>query len=166
MSYYTVINNTLNEELYINSLRKKKVSDIYHIPITNWTFFIPIAYLLVLFIWGIIYSANKDSTDFKIMNSYDEAMSNQSPTDNAVTFNAIIFYRKMMFQQSMKRSGFCQLYKLFLMMLHPLARLKYRFDMNLPRVYHFLTLFTRFMIILGLCFYFLRNYTLKQLLKA
>lgn len=42
-------------------------------------------------------------------------------------------------------------------MLHPLFSLKYRLDPALPRVYKFLILFTRIMIMFGLSFYFLRN---------
>ena len=63
----------------------------------------------------------------------------------------------------MKSAGFCQVYEYFILMMHPLARLKFRLDMSLPRVYHFLTLFTRLMIIFGLCFYFLRKYSYQTL---
>ena len=71
MSYYSVINNTFNEELYISSQRKRS-GDIYKLPITNWVFFIPVVYLIIVLIVGIIYTSSRDQGDFKIMNSYEE----------------------------------------------------------------------------------------------
>jgi hypothetical protein len=117
-------------------------------------------YLLILLIWGIIYSASRDQSDFKLITQYEESMNQQ---ENVLTLNSIIFYKKMIYQTEMKSAGFCQVYEYFILMMHPLARLKFRLDMSLPRVYHFLTLFTRLMIIFGLCFYFLRKYSYQAL---
>jgi hypothetical protein len=123
-------------------------------------FFIPIVYLLILLIWGIIYSASRDQSEFKLITQYEESV---NPQENVMTLNSIIFYKKMIYQTDMKSLGFCQVYEHFILMMHPLARLKFRLDMSLPRVYHFLTLFTRLMIIFGLCFYFLRKYSYEAL---
>jgi hypothetical protein len=60
MSYYTVIDNSFDEEEYIKSLMS---GDLYTIKVENWVFFIPLGYLLLLFIWGIIYNINKDHND-------------------------------------------------------------------------------------------------------
>lgn len=117
-------------------------------------------YLLILLIWGIIYSASRDQSEFKLITQYEESV---NPQENVLTLNSIIFYKKMIYQTDMKSPGFCQVYEYFILMMHPLARLKFRLDMSLPRVYHFLTLFTRLMIIFGLCFYFLRKYSYETL---
>jgi hypothetical protein len=56
MSYYTIIDNKFDEAAY----KKQLQSELLTIRIKNWMFFIPALYLLFLFIWGIIYTQNKD----------------------------------------------------------------------------------------------------------
>ena len=75
-------------------MRKKQNTDIFTLPITNWVFFIPLVYLLILLIWGIIYSASRDQSDFKLITQYEESVSQQ---ENVLTVNSIIFYKKMIF---------------------------------------------------------------------
>ena len=61
---------------------------------------------------------------------------------------------------------FCTYYILFIRTLHPLFSLKYRMDPTLPRIYKFLFLYLRIVIIFGLCFYFLRDYdNIENILK-
>ena len=55
MSYYTIIENKFDEEAY-----NKLQNELYTIKIKNWIFFIPAAYVLLLFILGFIYTQNKD----------------------------------------------------------------------------------------------------------
>lgn len=55
MSYYTIIENKFDEEAY-----NKLQNELYMIKIKNWIFFIPAAYVLLLFILGFIYTQNKD----------------------------------------------------------------------------------------------------------
>ena len=67
-------------------------------------FFIPIVYLLILLIWGIIYSASRDQSEFKLITQYEESVNQQ---ENVLTLNSIIFYKKMIYQTEMKSPGFC-----------------------------------------------------------
>lgn len=43
------------------------------------------------------------------------------------------------------------------MQLHPLFSFKYKLDIQIPRIYKFIVLYTRLMIIMGGTFLFLRN---------
>ena len=75
-----------------------------------------------------------------------------------MSLNSLIFHRKLNFQSNSNEVAFCDVFKYFVMMLHPLFELKYRFDPTLPRVYKFMAIYTRIIIIFGLSFYFLRNF--------
>lgn len=63
-----------------------------------------------------------------------------------------------------EKYSFGNLYKIYIMLLHPLFQLKYRLDPQLPRFYRFLILFTRVMIIFCICFFSLRKHPNLDLL--
>ena len=54
--------------------------------------------------------------------------------------------------------SFCTLYRLYVMLLHPLFQLRNRFDPEIPRYYRFMVLYTRLMFVMAVSFYFLRDY--------
>ena len=53
---------------------------------------------------------------------------------------------------------FNNLYKIFIMMMHPVFSLAYKLDPQIPRFYKFLVLFTRIIILMGIYFFTLRNH--------
>jgi hypothetical protein len=50
------------------------------------------------------------------------------------------------------------LFKLYIMLLHPLFQLRYRMDPQLSRFYRFLLLYCRIVLLFGISFFTLRGY--------
>jgi hypothetical protein len=70
---------------------------------------------------------------------------------------SLAFKRKVFFLDFSEEYSFLTLFRLYLMLLHPIFSLKYKLDPHLSRFYRFLLLFTRLNINLGLSFLILRN---------
>lgn len=70
MSFYSIIDSTFNETLYQELLINKSI--MYSLKIQNWIFFIPAAYLAVVFMLGVIYSFNQDHIDFRFLHENEE----------------------------------------------------------------------------------------------
>ena len=72
---------------------------------------------------------------------------------------SLAFKRKVFFMDFSEEYSFITLFRIYMMLLHPIFQLKYRMDPHVPRFYRFLVLFTRVNVTFGLAFFLLRNYS-------
>jgi hypothetical protein len=71
---------------------------IISLKIINWIFFIPAGYLVLVFIFGVIYTINKDHIDYRFLHENEEAReasemlpSTISESTNVLSINTLIF---------------------------------------------------------------------------
>jgi hypothetical protein len=66
--------------------------------------------------------------------------------------------RKIFFNDFRDENSLMNLFRLYLLLLHPVLQVNYRFDPHTPRFHRFLLLFSRLNLSLFLSFYLLRNF--------
>lgn len=87
----------------------------------NWSAFIAILYVIILFIVGVIYSYNKDNQDFRYLHEQDEMQGNvESEIEGAVSLVSLAFKRKVFFMDFNEEYSYWTLYRLYTMLLHPI----------------------------------------------
>jgi hypothetical protein len=152
LSYYTLVEDY--------DERKPPVAPTFKdIP-----FVIASIYLVVfLLIGGLVFTINKDRGQQKEIQIAHKTETKQDEVyfDNMsaiYTLNAIAFYRKDIALQltndeveNKKISG-SKLFALYYQMLHPLSGLYFSFDPALPKIFYFLTLYLRILVIYMLSF--------------
>lgn len=75
MSFYAIIDDFLRRE----------TNGILYITFNNWYSIIPLCYMILLFVFGLIYSYSKDHQDFRGLNISDETLGNMMISRNSVT---------------------------------------------------------------------------------
>ncbi|CDW84325.1 rej domain containing protein [Stylonychia lemnae] len=148
MSFYSIIDDYLIRES----------SSIYYLTFNNWYSIIPFGYMLLLFIFGLIYTYSMDNRDYRELNKSDDTLGNELVDVNSLSIQSLVFRKKVYYSGFGQKYSFCTFFRLIIMQIHPLFQIKYSFDPQLPRFYKFMFLYTRIMIILGVSFYFTRNY--------
>eukprot|EP00347_Sterkiella_histriomuscorum_P001938 403370091 len=148
MSYYAIIDDYLRREAF----------PIDNIDFKNWLSLIPFGYMLIIFIFGMIYTNSKDNQDFRTLNNQDNTLGLELLEGNSVTIKTLLFRRKVFFTGFGDKFNFNTLLRIMIIKLHPLSQLKYNFDPEMPRFYKFLYLYTRAMILLAISFFFISEY--------
>lgn len=152
MSYYTLIDSSFNQTQYNLDMQRTVVS----LQIQNWVFFIVVAFLAVVFCWGVIYSSNKDNTGFRFINDRADAVQ-LSEREGTIALTALLFTRRVYYQSFSRgrKLWCCSVLRLLWtknMMFQGL--LSSLVDPTLPRVYKFLLLYVRLMAVFCLSFIF------------
>jgi len=152
MSFYTLIDSSFNQTQYNIDMQRTFVS----LEIQNWLFFVVVAYLAVVLCLGIIYSNNMDNTGFRFINDKADAVM-LSEREGRIALTALLFTRRVYYQSFSrgKRLWCCSALRfMFTKNLAFQGLLTSLVDPTLPRVYKFLLLYVRLMVVFCLSFVF------------
>jgi hypothetical protein len=147
MSFYSIIEDDLE-------LPKKY--PLIQLIFKNWVSFISILYVLLFFIVGLVYACNQDNKDFRYMHEHEELEGNDVEYDEQISLVSLAFKRKVFFMDFCDENSLLNLFRIYLLLLHPLFSIKNRMDPHTPRFHRFLLLFTRINLSLLLSFFLLR----------
>jgi len=119
MSFYSIIEDDL--ELPVKY-------PLIQLIFKNWVSFISILYLLLFFIVGLVYACNKDNIDFRYLHEHEEMEGNELEYDEQISLVQLAFKRKVFFMDFSYENSLLNLFRLYLLLLHPFLQMKYRMD--------------------------------------
>jgi hypothetical protein len=77
--------------------------------------------------------------------------------DEQISLVSLAFKRKVFFMDFSEEFTLVNLFRLYMMLLHPILQIKYRLDPHIPRFYRFMLLFTRVNLLFCLSFFLLKD---------
>ena len=130
MSFYGIIEDTRERpgplQIILAALR-------------DWPSFIVLTYLFVIFVVGLVYSLLQENKDLSLIQEHSE---HNDSAKYMFPLTAFAMVRYTFFMSFGAKYTANTLYRAYIMLIHPIFKLKYAIDPTIPKWLHFLVAYT------------------------